>query len=199
MSLVASEPLALMPNGRVYESKFGKLFDFQEIGCALAYLLMEDRSAGALAAWDTGTGKTHLAMALAGLFNEDSMIDLVLLVAEKGKVGEWEEDFRSSTSLTARLHHGSTRMKKIASEGLPQVLISTYETIKADTCAFVKIPGKRGTSQQDGPLMDVLRGKRVLVVYDEVAKLRNRSSANYKAHFRLLNQLRAAAITRILG
>lgn len=188
-----------MPNGRLYQSKFGKLFDFQEIGCALAYLLMEQRSAGTFAAWDTGTGKTHLAMALAALLNEDSMIDVVLLVAEKGKVGEWEEDFRSSTSLTARLHHGSARMKKIVTEPLPQVLISTYETLKADTCSFVKRPGKRGTSMEDGPLMAHLRGLRVLVVYDEVAKLRNRSSANYKAHYRLLTQLRKANLTRVLG
>lgn len=196
---VAAPELGLMPNGRIYQSKFGRLFEFQETGVALAYLLMEERSAGTFAAWDTGTGKTHLAMALAALLYEDSMVDVVLLVAEKGKVGDWVQDFSSSTSLDVRLHHGSSRLRKLSQQGLPRVLVSTYETIKADSTTFVKKAGKRGTSMEDGPLLEVLRGKNVLVVYDEVAKLRNRSSANYKAHFRMLTQLRKAGITRVLG
>lgn len=190
-----------MANGSIYQSKFGRLFDFQADHVAEGYLRLDLTGVwdGVLVVWDTGTGKTHFAMALASYLYEDDEIDAVILVAEKGKVGEWEEDFHSSTSLTTYLHHGTGRQKRFEKQGVPDVLISTYETIKADAAVFYQDPGKRGTSIKSGWLTEQYVGKRVLVVYDESTKLKNRSSKNYKAHEHFLKRLSKAAHLRVAG
>lgn len=152
--------------------------------------------------WDTGTGKTHAAMRLSTLLVEDGLIDLTLLIAEKGKVGEWKEDYDKFTSLSSSVHHGSGRMKRLEKAGMPQVLITTYETAKADLTDFIRSAGGRGTSATDGPLMSLVEPLRTLVVYDEPpVKLRNRSSATYKSHFRTVKALRKAfpEHTRVIG
>ncbi len=190
-----------MPNGSIYQSKFGRLFDFQADHVAEGYLRLEitKRWDGTLVVWDTGTGKTHFAMALASFLYEDNEIDAVILVAEKGKVGEWEADFRESTSLTSYLHHGAGREKRFEKKGIPDVLISTYETVKADAATFYTKPGGRGISIKNNWLTEAYRGKRVLVVYDEMTKLKNRGSNNYKAHEHMLKSLSKAAHLRVVG
>jgi non-specific serine/threonine protein kinase len=189
-------------NGCVYYSPRG-LYEFQGKGIADGYLRLElhGKWDGVLVVWDTGTGKTHFAMALAGLLYEDGEIDAVLLVAEKGKIGEWEEDFKSYTSLVPLLHHGAGRENRFAkaTDSFPEVLISTYETTKTDAAKVVKRPGKRGRSVEEGWLLDRLRGKRVLVVYDEMTKLKNRSSGNYMGHEFMLKQLAKGAHLRVVG
>lgn len=199
-SLPLGRVTARMPSGTIYHSPMG-LFDFQALGIADGYLRLETHGSwdGILVVWDTGTGKTHFAMSLAGLLYEDDEIDVVLLVAEKGKVGEWEEDFAKFTSLTPYLHHGAGRDKRFRKAGIPEVLITTYETAKADVARLVKVPGKRGTSIEEGWLLEHLVGKRVLVVYDEVTKLKSRSSGNYKAHEFMLKRLSKAAHLRVVG
>jgi SNF2 family DNA or RNA helicase len=182
------------PEGALYHSPLG-LFEFQEWGVAEAYL-----RESAAAIWDTGTGKSHLGMRLAALLFEDDLIDLCLVVCEKGKVGEWVEDFQEYTTLETRLHHGTGRMPRLEKAGLPQVLVTTYETAKADVCKFVRPPGKRGMKIEPGPLLDILRPMRILTVYDESGKLRNRTSANYKAHYYLQKELRKVhPETRVIG
>lgn len=181
------------PEGALYHSPLG-MFEFQEWGVAEAYL-----RGSAAAIWDTGTGKSHLGMRVETLLVEDDLVDLCLVVAEKGKIGEWVEDFEKFTTLDTRQHHGTGRMKRLERDGLPQVLVTTYETGKADVVKFVKTPGKRGTTLQPGPLLDLIRDLRVLIVYDECGKLRNRTSANYKAHYYLQKELRKVNETRIIG
>lgn len=147
------------------------------------------------------TGKSHLAMALAALYFEDGLIDHVLLVAEKNKIGddEWLKDFRKFTRMSAMRHHGTGRMERLKKRGMPQVLVTTYETGKVDLSKPVKVPGKRGKSLVDGPLMPLLKGKRVLVVMDESTKVANRGSDNFKAWKRTLTHLRQKAkTTRVL-
>jgi len=182
------------PEGALYHSPLG-LFEFQEWGIAEAYL-----RGSAVAVWDTGMGKSHLGMRLSALLVEDDLIDLTIVVAEKGKIGEWVEDYEKFTTLDTRLHHGTGRMKRLEKQGLPQVLVTTYETAKADVAKFIKEPGKRGTAIRPGPLLDIVKPLRVLVVYDEFGKLRNRTSANYKAHAYLVKELRKAhKDTRVIG
>ena len=187
-------------NGLIYHSPRG-LYEFQALGIADGYLRLEGHGQwdGVLVVWDTGTGKTHFAMSLAALLYEDDEIDAVLLVAEKGKIGEWEEDFAKYTSLEPFLHHGTGRDKRFQKVGLPEVLVTTYETTKADTAKFVKIPGKRGKSLQEGWLLEELVGKRVLVVYDEMTKLKTRNSDNYRAHEHMLKRLARGAHLRVVG
>lgn len=182
----------------LYSSPRG-LYSFQEDGIARAYLKLA-QGGGVMAVWDTGTGKSHLAMALAALMFEDDLIDLVLLVAEATKIrkDEWPADLAKFTRLDTHVHHGTGRMERLAKRGLPQVLITTYETGKADLGKILKVPGKRGKSLADGPLLTLLRGKRVLVVLDESTKVKNRASDGYKVWFRALEHLRKPDVTRVL-
>lgn len=175
----------------VFSSPHG-LFPCQQEGTAFAYM----QRSGLLVA-DTGIGKSVIAMALAALLVEDGAEDLVLLVAKQNKLSEWLEDFRSFTTLTAAVHHGPSRMKRLT-RPLPPVLISTYETLRADLARFAVRAGKRSRTAAPGPVLEALTaaqadGRRVLVVYDEMSdKLRNRSSQLYKAHGYALTQLRRA-------
>jgi SNF2 family DNA or RNA helicase len=171
------------PTDDLYYSPIG-LFAFQAEGIADAYLNTE-HGGGNLVVWDAGTGKTHFGMRMSTLLAEDSRDDirahdLTILVCEKGKLSEWAEDFARYTTQGVRIHHGSNRMKQLTKLGLPDVLITTYETGKADLVRFIKTPGKRGTSMAHGPLMETIQGLSVLWVFDEMPKLRNRSSDNYK-------------------
>lgn len=196
-----AHPLVEAPAEPLYSSPRG-LYGFQEEDIARAYLAQE-KGGGNLCVWDTGMGKSHLAMALAGFMFEDGLIDHVILVADLQKIAddEWPSDWGKYTRLTYARHHGSGRMDRLAKRGLPQVLITTYETGKADLARFVRASGKgrRGTSTQNGPLLDLLIGRRVLIIFDESTKLKNRSSGNYKAWEHALKRLRKAATTRVLG
>lgn len=173
---------------RLYVSP--RIYDFQADGVARAYL-----GGNKLATWSTGIGKTHLAMALSALLFEDELVDVVLLACESNKLIEWLGDFRRFTKLDPTLYRGSPeRRGRILNEG-HQVLIGTYETIRNDAAVT-----KSGTRSLDpGPLLTALKGQRVLVVYDEVAKLKGRTSQTYRAHEYLLRELRKAAETRTLG
>ncbi len=150
---------------------------------------------GHLFCWDCGTGKSVGAIALSVLCFQEGIIDQVLLVCERNKRKEWVADFETDTDLTVRLHHGAGREKRLERLGVPQVLVTTYETVKAD-CAVLSGP----RSYQPGYLLTAMKNKRVLVIYDEMSKLRNRSSANYKTHKFLLETLRKwHPATKVIG
>ncbi|WP_168713675.1 DEAD/DEAH box helicase [Streptomyces sp. A0642] len=178
------QPLFSSPHG---------LFPCQQEGTAFAY----EKRSGLLVA-DTGIGKSVIAMAMSALLAEDGAEDLVLLVCKQNKTTEWAEDIAAFTPLPHRIHHGPTRLRRLAADGLPHVLISTFETLRADLAHFAVPPGKRAQAPSAGPLLTALTGaqadgRRVLVVYDEISdKLRNRSSRMYKAHQYALQQLRRA-------
>lgn len=170
-----------------YHSPLG-LYDFQADGVAHAY-----HGPSKLILWSTGLGKTHCALATAALLFEDDAIDVVLIVCETNKLGEWVRDFERFTDLEPVRYHGSRRKKLL--EDLPRVMISTYETIRND--AAQKIEG-RVRALEDGPLTEALADKRVLVVYDEIsAKFKSRSSAVYRHHDHFLAKIRPNA--RIIG
>jgi SNF2 family DNA or RNA helicase len=177
----------------MYSSPTG-LYEFQADGVSVAYL-----NRNVLAAFDTGLGKTHVAMALAAMLFEDDEIDLCLVVAEKNKIREWHQDFRDFTRMDSVIYHGPDRVKRVSSGGTggpgrPRVIISTYETIRNDCATFL---GPRKV--RSGPFMEHLDGQRVLVVYDELTKLATRRSALYKAHEFMLKELRRADPGRVLG
>jgi SNF2 family DNA or RNA helicase len=175
------------PAERMYFSE--RVYDFQADGIAEAYLMKRR-----MAVFDTGLGKTHLAMGTAGLAFEDGEIDLTLIIAEKNKIREWVADFKKFTRLEPVLYHGTgreRRLEKAHKAGKAQVVVSTYETIRNDCAAFLKNPGGRGIVIRDGKLMPFLRGRKILAVYDEMAKLgASRSSKLYKGHHYLLKELR---------
>jgi SNF2 family DNA or RNA helicase len=148
-----------------------------------------------LAIWSTGLGKTHLAMALAALLTEDKLIEHVIVVCEKNKVTEWLGDFRVFCRFeSSAIYLGSGREKHLVD--MPKVLISTYETIRND--AAQKVPG-RPRALQSGPFTEALKGKRVLIVYDEASKLKNRDSGLYKHHEHMLTHARRKGDVRVIA
>jgi SNF2 family DNA or RNA helicase len=171
-----------VPEKPVYRSD--RVYEFQVDGIAYGYLL--ERAAFI---WDTGMGKSHAAMGIGGLSFEFEDVDLVLLVAEKNKIHEWAEDFAKYTTLTPYVYHGPTRAKKLDAAGA-DVVITTYETARNDCAVTVTGPSGRGKTLAEGPFLEWLAGRRVMVVYDECTKLGNRSSQLYKNHAYLLKQLR---------
>lgn len=174
------------PEGALFHSPMG-LFDFQEESIVRDYLKTEG-GGGMMVVWDTGTGKSIFGLRMATLLAEDARNgvrehDLTVVLCEKGKIGEWAEDFSKFTKLSARKHHGSNRWKVMERDGLPEVLITTYETAKSDLVRFARpAKGKRGTRILPGPLFEAIADKNVLWLGDEfAAKLGNRTSDMYKA------------------
>lgn len=180
------------PQPQLFYSPYG-LFPCQQEGTAFGYT----RGSGLVCA-DTGIGKSIIAMAMSALLFEDGEVDHVLLVCKQNKITEWLEDLALFTSLSHRRHHGPNRTKQLDRHGLPQVLVSTYETLRADLATFSVPKGKRRKKAEDGTLLRHLlneqaAGRRVMVIYDEISdKLRNRGSQLYKAHDHALQRLRAA-------
>lgn len=145
------------------------------------------------------TGKSHLGMATAGISFSQGYIDYVLLICEKNKLSEWARDFHRFTRLKPLIYHGPRRKKLLAQTSDVQVLITTYETLRNDAVQFVK--SKRSVVTRDDELLDHLRAQgRLLIIYDEASRLRNRGSQTYKAHAHVLRELRKAEVPpRILG
>lgn len=175
----------LMQVKSLFHSPLG-LLPFQEESIIRDYLQTE-QGGGMLVVWDTGCGKSIFGMRMSTLLAEDAISgvrehDLTIVLCERGKLSEWVEDFENFTDQKVRKHYGPNRLKKLSKEGLPDVLVLTYETAKLDLVRFVKNTKSRGTRIEPGPLFDAIKGKSVLWLCDEIAaKLSNRTSMNYKA------------------
>ena len=178
-----SEPLYRNPHG---------LYPFQAEGVARAYLSESDD----LVIWDTGTGKTHFALALSALLFEDGEIDHTVIVAEKNKVDEWVKDYRKFTAIEAGAYQGAPAKRERLRQSLPPVIVSTYETFRNDLAV---LPKSKQAKPSPGPLLEHLKGQRTLIVYDECSKIKSRSSANHRAHAFFVKQMREHARTRVVG
>lgn len=184
----------------LYHSPLG-LFEFQVEGAARTYWQWtEGEIPAVLALWDTGIGKSHLAMATSAMLVEDGLVDVVLIVAEANKVLDWyEDDFPTYTDLRVENLGGKPPLKrdKILAD-LPQVLVMSYETGRNDICTF-----KPKSYAVEGPerLTEALRGKRVAIIFDEFSRLRTRSSKTYIAWDYLVNRTlrKTAHSPRLLG
>lgn len=194
-SPAGATPRPVMSNGKLYFSPLG-LFGFQADAVAKAFY-----AEGIIGVWDTGLGKSHLSMALAAKLIEADQVDLVMHVAQRNKIdkSEFPADWATFTSLSTLVYHGPTRKKRLVKQGLPDVLITTYETGRDDLVVFT---GRSGRARQDGSLMQELglRDKRVLWIFDECAKLGNRSSKLYRAYEHVLTaQRRGPHRPKVLG
>lgn len=169
--------------------KSKQLVPFQADGVITSY--MRD---GHMLVWDCGAGKSVGAIALSALCDRMGKADHVLVVCEQNKIREWVEDFQADTDLSTRAHHGAGRQKRLERLGVPQVLVTTYETAKSD-CAVKAGP----RSYTPGDLLTKLIGKKVLVIFDEMTRLKNRSSANYQTHEFILRTLRKRGETKVLA
>lgn len=172
----------------LYHSPLG-LFDFQVEGAALTYWQWtETEEPVTLALWDTGIGKSHLAMATAAMLIEDDLIDLVVVVAEANKVLDWfEDDFPTFTDLSVGLYAGDPKKRKEMLEDPPQVLVMSWETGRNDICAF---KGPKSTAVVgEKMLAEALRGKRVAIYFDEFSRLRSRGTKLYVSWDYLVNRV----------
>lgn len=180
-----------LPNGEPFYSPLG-LFDFQIQGVSEIYTYTARADGGLIAVWDTGIGKTVLAIAASAYLFDDGLIDQVVIVCERNKRRDWVREFEAFSSLDVLLYHGTGRQQRLAKHGSPQVLVTTYETGRLDLMAY-QATGKRSRGRAtDGDLMISLglRGKRVLWVFDEATKLRGRRSELHHAFNYVLTQLR---------
>lgn len=176
----------------LYHSPLG-LFDFQALGVGKCYVHPNN-----LAVWSTGIGKTHLAMATGALLFEDDLIDLVLVTAEVNKLLDWVQDFRRFTDLTVLPYKGTpSRRHRLRTDKRPQVLVGTYETVRNDAAR----PGAtKRSNMRSGPLVEDLTGLRVLFVYDECSRLKERGTGVYRAHETMIDKMRQQCPeTRVLG
>lgn len=170
---------------RLYHSDMH--LDFQIEGIARTYWQWtRSKPRAILSLWDTGIGKTHLAMASTAMLFEDDLVDVVVIVAEANKVMDWAvEDYPRFTDLTVQRYAGTLKQREKILADMPQVLVMTYETGRNDIC---KIRAK--TKAVEGPKMltEALVGKRVAIVFDEFSRLRTRSSNLYVAWNYLVNR-----------
>lgn len=195
-------PARELPNGKLFWSPHG-LFEFQAEGVAESYIRTEPGAqSGVVAVWDTGIGKTFLGMGLASYLMEDNQIDLVMVIAEKNKITDWRDDFTRNTAFSVHRYHGSGRQKRLAREKNLHVFITTYETGRNELVTRRKVKGHRAEQRVDGPLVEALglRNKRVLWIFDEVTRLRGRSSELHHAYDYILRALRKGPHhQRVLG
>jgi hypothetical protein len=185
--------------GRLLRFPF-ELKDFQLDTAALAAL-----SKALIFGVTTGGGKTACSLAAMAMLIEDDLIDHVIIECEVGKIIEWEDDVSRFTTLTPVRYHGTTDKRAKLRRALPPVLVGAYETLRGDLALKVTPEGERpsygrtGASRrkarvakvENGPLLDALQGKRVLIIQDEgTAKMgATRTSWMYKAHERARAEL----------
>lgn len=190
MTLANADPVAVEP---LYHSPVG-LYQFQAEGVAYALMRRDN-----LYVYDTGIGKTHIGMATAALLFEDGLIDHVIVVCEKNKLAEWGADLETYTRLSHRLYRGAPEARRKMLLAPPQVLVGTYETIRNDAGQYVEVPKRKRKKLVPSFFCESLTGKRVLVIYDEMTKLGNRSSDNHKHHALMIEHIRTFGDCRVMG
>lgn len=175
------------PASGLFHSPIG-LYDFQADGVARTYWQWTQTDEPVLLClWETGIGKSVLAMATIAMLFEDDLVDQVLVVAEANKMLDWyEDDFPAFTELSVGLYAGTIAKRRKILLSPAQVLVTSYETGRNDICSFS--PRSRSVVRA-GMLTEALRGKRVAVVFDEFSRLRTRTAKSYLAWNYLLNRV----------
>jgi Helicase conserved C-terminal domain len=153
----------------------------------------------------TGGGKTACSLAAMAMLISDDKVDHVIIECEVSKLEEWEADVARFTTLVPVRYAGTAAKRAKLRKDLPTVLVGVYETLRGDLAVKVAPEGERpsygrtGASRRkprvakvaNGPLLDALLGKRVLIIQDEgTAKMgASRTSWMYKAHERARAEL----------
>ena len=133
------------------------------------------------------THNTHWTMATAALLVEDGLVDQIVVVAEGNKVTDWVEDFARFTDIPAALYAGTPEKRRRILSDPAKVLVMTYETGRNDICTF-KGKGSKAVVG-DKFLTTFLKGKRVLIVFDEFSRLRSRNNYLWTAWDYLINRV----------
>jgi SNF2 family DNA or RNA helicase len=112
---------------------------------------------------EMGTGKTRAAIAAAQQLLREGKVDLVLVVCPKGVMNTWEREVKQWSRLLPTQLRGTgrevARLLTFFAQGLPaeKVMVVNYDKISSLKDDFVRL----------------LRSKRVLIVLDEMHKIKN--------------------------
>lgn len=153
------------------------LFGFQNTGLNIIWSALQKNQPRVLVQWDTGAGKTLCSCLTAQkLFTEDK-IDMVLVFCKRGpKRIDWRDEFVRMTNLSVDAIGDWTRKKRHSfyDNFDSQVLILNYEKVRDAT---MKSNGRGKKKTEDWSrtdllqIMEMIKGKRVLIVIDEAQKL----------------------------
>lgn len=181
------------------------LFPFQHVGLNYVWKRMHSEDPRVLVQWDTGAGKTLLSCLTSQKLFDNDDIDIVLVFCKKIKQYDWEQEFRRMTHLTvSRVGEKMTRAKRHAMylENTSQVLVMNYEKVREGSMVRVKGQRKKVRSYDRTDLvqvMDMIKGKRVLVVIDEAQKINSGTSLLSEGFYDLINtknaDIRTLALT----
>lgn len=185
-------PARELPNGQPFHSSYGSFaFQADEVEEIISRTEPGGDS-GHMPIFDTGTGKTIIALASAAYLFAEDKIDQVVVIAELNAVDDWRDATEEFTNLSAHVYHGAGREKRLEKVGVPHVFITTYETGARELVTVEKGGRRRGSGQRsEGPLVERigLMSKRVLYVFDEATKLRTRTSELHRSYAYLLGQV----------
>ena len=148
------------------------LYAFQKNG-----VLFSQKNHSVLYNWSTGTGKSVLGVVLAADAIDAGRADRVIVFSPRHLLPEWSARFANFTSLTVGVvRSGMTpaKRKDFYESDQSQVWIIGHEKVRTNDYDLI---------------VKALRGKRCVVIYDEIQKLRNRRSAIHKQTAKLLKAL----------
>jgi len=170
------------------------LFPFQHVGLNYVWKQMHSENPRVLVQWDTGAGKTLLSCLTSQKLFDAGDVDLVLVFCKKIKQYDWEQEFRRMTHLeVTRVGEKMTRAKRHAfyENNTAQVVVMNYEKIREGN--MVKVKGSRRKSKSYDrtdflQVMEMIKGKRVLIIIDEAQKINSGTSLIGEGFYKLINE-----------
>lgn len=102
---------------------------------------LRDVGWGGILADDMGLGKTVQALSMLEHYRRTEGKLRALVVCPTTLIYNWENEIRKFTpTLTYRIHHGATRIRQPESLSEPEVLITTYGTLRSDIKILSALP-----------------------------------------------------------
>jgi len=153
------------------------LFPFQNVGLNVIWGALQQDQPRVLVQWDTGAGKTLCSCLTAQKLMDEDKIDMVLVFCKRGpKRIDWRDEFKRMTHLSVDAIGDWPRKQrhKFYEDFDSQVLILNYEKIRNAT---MKSNGRGKPKTADWSrtdlqqIMDMVKGKRILLVVDEAQKI----------------------------
>lgn len=151
--------------------------------------------------WSTGTGKSILAVAKAKYLLEQDKVDKVVILSKAHNKTNWQRTFLKIGNLEAHVDddvEGSNpsvrRQNRAALYKSSKLIVINYEKMRfrptKETPRFDETGKKMPASSGDGQeLLDALKGKRVLFVWDEMPnKMKSMRTAWYRGAQKLLKK-----------
>jgi hypothetical protein len=144
---------------------------------------------------------TVVAVTMAAMLHRAGEIDRVVVLTERHKTGFWVDEFVDHTALTPLCHYGTGREQRLAKVG-PDVLVSTYETLRPELAVRVRRAGSRGNGAwSPGPLVSTLDlfASRTLWICTDLDKLAHRNTETHQGFEFFLRKAREQSRQRLLG